>query len=112
MPKQKRPSTARRGSVLRIVGHRHGEKDTEQEVMDNLEFIARVTSQFPDKGQVMDRYYGLCAKFDPSDEPFLKKKSMGLTGCFVASEEPVATGRNSARPELRLIWTDTREKQS
>ena len=27
--------------------------------MDNLEFIARVTSHIPDKGQVMVRYYGL-----------------------------------------------------
>jgi len=27
--------------------------------MDYLEFIARVTSHIPDKGQVMIRYYGL-----------------------------------------------------
>ncbi len=30
--------------------------------MDYLEFIARVTSHIPDKGQVMIRYYGLYAK--------------------------------------------------
>ena len=29
--------------------------------MDYLEFIARVTSPIPDKGQVMVRYYGLYA---------------------------------------------------
>jgi hypothetical protein len=29
--------------------------------MDYLEFIARVTSHVPDKGQVMVRYYGLYA---------------------------------------------------
>ncbi len=29
--------------------------------MDYLEFIARVTSHFPDKGQVTVRYYGLYA---------------------------------------------------
>jgi len=28
-------------------------------MMDYLEFIARVTSHIPDKGQVMVRYYGL-----------------------------------------------------
>jgi hypothetical protein len=33
----------------------------EQETMDYLEFIARVTSHIPDKGQVMVRYYGLYA---------------------------------------------------
>ena len=32
-----------------------------QERMDYLEFIARVTSHIPDKGQVMIRYYGLYA---------------------------------------------------
>jgi len=29
--------------------------------MDYLEFITRVTSHIPDKGQVMVRYYGLYA---------------------------------------------------
>jgi hypothetical protein len=29
--------------------------------MDSLEFIARVTSHIPDKGQVMVGYYGLYA---------------------------------------------------
>jgi hypothetical protein len=29
--------------------------------MDYLEFIARVTSHIPEKGQVIDRYYGLYA---------------------------------------------------
>ena len=29
--------------------------------MDYLDFIARVTSHIPDKGQVMIRYYGLYA---------------------------------------------------
>jgi len=35
--------------------------DAEQETMNYLEFIARVTSHIPDKGQVMVRYYGLYA---------------------------------------------------
>jgi len=34
------------------VGYRYGEKGAEQETMDYLEFIARVTSPIPDKGQV------------------------------------------------------------
>jgi hypothetical protein len=41
------------------VGYRHGENGAELETMDHLEFIARVTSHIPDKGQVMVRYYGL-----------------------------------------------------
>jgi hypothetical protein len=43
------------------VGYRHGEDGAKQERMDYLEFIARVTSHIPDKGQVMVRYYGLYA---------------------------------------------------
>jgi hypothetical protein len=43
------------------VGYRYGENSAGQETMDYLEFIARVTSHIPDKGQVMVRYYGLYA---------------------------------------------------
>jgi ribosomal protein S27E len=43
------------------VSYRYGQDRAEQEMMDYLEFIARVTSHIPDKGQVMVRYYGLYA---------------------------------------------------
>jgi hypothetical protein len=43
------------------VGYRYGQDRAEQNMMDYLEFIARVTSHIPDKGQVMVRYYGLYA---------------------------------------------------
>jgi len=43
------------------VGYRHGEKGAEQETMDYLEFITRVTSHIPDKGQATIRYHGLYA---------------------------------------------------
>jgi len=43
------------------VGYRYGQDAREQEAMDYLEFIARVTSHIPDKGQVMVRYYNLYA---------------------------------------------------
>jgi hypothetical protein len=43
------------------VCYRYGKGAEEQERMDYLEFIARVTSHIPDKGQVTVRYYGLYA---------------------------------------------------
>jgi len=43
------------------VSYRYGQDRFEQETMDYLEFIARVTSHIPDKGQVMVRDYGLYA---------------------------------------------------
>jgi len=43
------------------VGYHYGKGAGEMERMDYLEFIARVTSHIPDKGQVTVRYYGLYA---------------------------------------------------
>jgi hypothetical protein len=43
------------------VCYRYGKGAGELETMDYLEFIARVTSHIPDKGQVTVRYYGLYA---------------------------------------------------
>jgi len=43
------------------VGYRHGQNGAELETINYLEFIARVTSHIPDKGQVMVRYYVLYA---------------------------------------------------
>jgi hypothetical protein len=43
------------------VCYRYGEKPEEVERMDYMEFIGRVTSHIPDKGQVTVRYYGLYA---------------------------------------------------
>jgi hypothetical protein len=44
------------GGKVRYQYSRHG---SQEESLDYLEFIARVTSHIPDKGQVMVRYYGL-----------------------------------------------------
>jgi len=43
------------------VIYRYGKETEELERMDWLEFIARLTSHIPDKGQVTVRYYGLYA---------------------------------------------------
>jgi hypothetical protein len=43
------------------VGYQYGKETQEMERLDYLEFIARVTSHIPDKGQVTVRYYGLYA---------------------------------------------------
>jgi hypothetical protein len=41
------------------VSYDYGKNRTHKETIDYLEFIARVTSHIPDKGQVMIRYSGL-----------------------------------------------------
>jgi len=64
---------------VRYQYSRHG---SQEELMDYLEFIARVTSHIPDKGQVMIRYYGLYSNAhrgkirkaggDPSHPPIIE----------------------------------------
>ncbi len=41
------------------VRYQHSRHGSQEESMDYLEFIARVTSHIPDKGQIMIRYCGL-----------------------------------------------------
>ena len=67
------------------VGYRYGEKGAEQETMDYLEFIARVTSHIPDKGQVTVRYYGLYAN---AHRGKVKKASLSPLALRVVEEEP------------------------
>jgi len=66
------------------VGYRYGEKGAEQETMDYLEFIARVTSHIPDKGQVMVRYFGLYAN---AHRGKVKKASQSPTALRIVEEE-------------------------
>ena len=55
------------------VVYQYGKHSDETESMDYLEFIARVTSHIPEKGQVMIRYYGSYANAHRG-----KKKKAGV----------------------------------
>jgi ribosomal protein S27E len=67
------------------VGYQHGDDVAELERMDYLEFIARVVSHIPDRGQVMVRYYGLYAN---AHRGKIRK----------ASRVPVMPGMNEGEP--------------
>jgi hypothetical protein len=67
------------------VGYQHGQGAGEQETMDYLEFIARVTSHIPDKGQVMVRYYGLYAN---AHRGKVKRASLSPLALRMVEEEP------------------------
>jgi hypothetical protein len=68
------------------VGYRWGRDGAgqETEVMDYLEFIGRVTSHIPDKGQVMVRYYGLYAN---AHRGKVKKASLSPSAPRMAEED-------------------------
>jgi hypothetical protein len=67
------------------VVYQYGKNRTESEQMDYLEFIVRVTSHIPDKGQVIIRYYGLYSNAhrgkmrkegnDPSHPPIIEDET-------------------------------------
>jgi hypothetical protein len=66
------------------VCYRYGREAEEVEWMDYLEFIARLTSHIPDKGQVTVRYYGLYAN---AHRGKVKKASLGFFSLRMVEEE-------------------------
>ena len=66
------------------VCYRYGREAEEVEWMDYLEFIARLTSHIPDKGQVTVRYYGLHAN---AHRGKVKKASLGFFSLRMVEEE-------------------------
>ena len=70
------------GQVL----YQYGKHSAETESMDYLEFIARVTSHIPDKGQVMVRYYGLYANAHRGK--MRKKDADPLRPLIIEDEDP------------------------
>jgi hypothetical protein len=67
------------------VGYRWGRDTADQETMDYLAFIARVTSHIPDKGQVMVRYYGLYAN---AHRGKIKKASLEACPLRIVEDKP------------------------
>jgi len=66
------------------VCYRYGKEAREVEGMDYLEFIARVTSHIPDKGQVTVRYYGLYAN---AHRGKVKKANLAASPLPIVEEE-------------------------
>jgi len=66
------------------VCYRYGKDAEDVERMDYLEFIARVVSHIPDKGQVTVRYYGLYAN---AHRGKVKKASLAAFPLRMAEEE-------------------------
>ncbi len=71
------------------VSYQCGKGRVKHEKMDYLEFIARVTSHIPDKGQVMIRYYGL---YSNAHRGKMKKEGKNL------SHPPIIEDETSFKP--------------
>jgi len=68
------------------VVYQYGKNSRESEHMDYLEFIARVTSHIPEKGQVMIRYYGSYANAHRGK----KRKARVDPSCLTVIEDAVS----------------------
>ncbi|MBE9551157.1 MAG: transposase [Proteobacteria bacterium] len=87
-----------------MVSYQYGKGKVEEDQMDYLEFIARVTSHIPDKGQVMIRYYGIYSnahrgkrrKAKEAENPFL----------IIEQEEPFVPSRDWAEMIRKVYETD------
>ena len=73
----------------------------EQEVMDYLEFIARVTSHIPDKGQVMVRYYGLYAN---THRGKVRKASLGPLALRIVEDKLRAIPAQGWAEMIRKVY--------
>ena len=72
--------------------------------MDYLEFIARVTSHIPDKGQVTIRYYGLYANAHQGESEEGERLSFGSADGRAGREVHPVQGLGGDDPEgLRVI---------
>jgi hypothetical protein len=72
------------------VGYRYGKEAKDLERMDYLEFIARVTSHIPDKGQVTVRYYGLYANPNfhrPPQLDLCRRETPAASSCLSGSSD-------------------------
>jgi hypothetical protein len=83
------------------VGYRHGPSAAGLERMDYLEFIARVTSHIPDKGQVMVRYYGLYAN---AHRWKVKKANRGPVALGMIEEEPRPSPSKGWAEMIRKVY--------
>jgi hypothetical protein len=101
------------------VGYQWGREAAELETTDYLEFIARVTSHIPDKGQVMVRYYGLCAnaQIHPSPGGDVRDREGATRPCLRAGRLDGGRGERGVRiagdlerggvwTRLVAFWTD------
>jgi hypothetical protein len=75
------------------ICYQSGKNIHKEERMDYLEFIARVTSHIPDKGQVMARYYGL---YYNAHRGKMRKARVSPSGPLIIEEEQYVPSRGWA----------------
>jgi hypothetical protein len=86
---------------IRELIYRYGKEAEELERMDYLEFIARVTSHIPEKGQVMIRYFGLYAN---AHRGKARKSEEGRPELLILEEEFPRIPRHGWAAMIRKVY--------
>jgi len=86
------------------VCYQYDKDSSELERMDYVEFIARVTSHIPDKGQVMVRYYGL---YSNAHRGKIRKRGINPSHPpIIAEETPFVPSRGWAEMIRKVYEVD------
>jgi ribosomal protein S27E len=83
------------------VCYRYGKKARKLEWMDYLEFIARVTSHIPDKGQVTVRYYG---RYANAHRGKVQKSEQAAHPLLLIEQERPPTPRHGWAEMIRKVY--------
>jgi hypothetical protein len=85
------------------VSYRYGKDAEELEQMDYLEFIARITSHIPDKGQMTIRYFGLYAN---AHRGKVRKREVGRSKLLRIEEECPSIPRRGWAEMIRKFFSE------
>jgi hypothetical protein len=83
------------------VIYRHGKADDDKMEVEYLDFIARVTTHIPDKGQVMIRYYGL---YSNAHRGVMKKRGQTTSVMSPLTPPPSREASPGWRELIRKIY--------
>ncbi len=83
------------------VRYQYSRDGSQEESMDYLEFIARVTSHIPDKGQVTIRYYGL---YSNAHRGKIRKAASALSSPPIIEEEPLFVPSKGWAEMIRKVY--------
>ena len=85
------------------VCYQYDKSQPKEEKMDYLEFIARVTSHIPDKGQVMVRYYGL---YSNAHRAKMRKREVAPSRPLIIEDEQYVPSRGWAEM-IKKVYVST-----
>jgi hypothetical protein len=83
------------------VIYQYGDGDTDRVEMDYLDFIARLTTHIPDKGQVMIRYYGL---YSNAHRGVMKKQGRATSIMPILTPPPPKQASPGWRELIRKVY--------